>query len=104
MVYQIPLTSIQQEFDIDLGEATYHIKVFYNKIMGAWCVDLSDENKQPITQCMPLVTGANPLEQLRYKGLGGVFLLYTEGAPDHMPNLNELGTLTTLYWMPIEDK
>lgn len=98
-VYRIPLTSTQQEFDIDIGDYTYHIRVYFNKFMPAWCLDLSNENKQPITQGWPLVTGANNLDQLHYRGLGGALVLHTEGDPDHMPGMDELGTTTELYFI-----
>lgn len=98
-IYKIPLTPVQQEFDIDLGATTYHIRLYYNKFMEAWCLDLMDADKVPLSLGQPLVTGANILEQLRYKGIGGVLVLHTDGDHDHMPTLTELGDGTNLYFI-----
>lgn len=102
MLYKIPLTSVQQELDIDLGDATYHLRFTYNKIAGAWYLDVYDADGNPLVLGTPLVTGANILDQYLYKGFGGILTLYTDGDADHMPSLDELGEHTKVYWIGVE--
>lgn len=98
-VYRIPLSSNQQIFEIDLKSKTYRLRNYFNKFMGTWCIDLMDENGKDIIKCQPLVTGSNIFDQYRYLGIGGIFLVLTDGDYDHLPDLDELGTTTNVYFL-----
>lgn len=102
-VYRLPINnSVQQVFDVDLGDKSYTLRFQYNKQAGAWFLDVSEQDGAALVQGLPLVSGANILDQYLYKGFGGVLVLYTDGEPDHMPNLNELGEWTSVYYVPVE--
>lgn len=103
-VYQIDLKPEAQIFEIDLGKRTYKMKVYYNSIMSTWMLDLYETNDTAIVLGTPLVTGVNILENLRYKNIDGSLILYTEGDADHIPNKDELGTKSLLYFLKYKDE
>lgn len=98
-VYRIPVGPVQQIFEIELAQKSYHIRIYFNKFMQAWLFDLLDGDKNPLIMCTPLVTGVNILEQYAYLGVDGVFIVYSEGDHDHVPGLTELGSGSGLYYL-----
>lgn len=98
-VYKIPLDNVNQIFEIDLAGTTYKMRVYYNPVMMCWCFDLLDINDNAITQGQSLVTGANILDQYEYLGLGGVFVVYTEGDENAIPTHDNLGDISNLYFL-----
>lgn len=101
MLYKIPLNSVQQLLDIDLSGVTYRLRFTYNKWARAWFLDIWDKDSQPLVLGTPLITGANILDQYLYKGFKGVLTLYTAGNPDLVPSLDQLGSLSKLYWIEV---
>lgn len=103
-VFDIPLNSTQQEFEIDLNKVTYKMRVYFNKAAGAWMLDLFGPNKTALIRGQPLVTGANLLDSYAYHGIGGTLMLYTDGDQDKMPGLDELGKDTRMLFIQYQQQ
>jgi hypothetical protein len=74
------------------------IKLAWNPPLNCWVADLLDATDSAILQGVPLVTGANLLEQFSYLGLGGQLLVQTEGDVDAVPTFENLGSEGRLYF------
>lgn len=97
-ICQVPLRAQNEVFDIDLGNSSFRMRLYWNKVMGAWIFDLMDSDGNPITQHQPLVTGVNILDQFNYKELGGIFVVYKD-----MPDKTNLGSVNNLYWITLQE-
>jgi hypothetical protein len=102
-VYEIPLQpGTPQTFSILLSGVTYRLTFTYRNDpggQGGWCVDIADANGNAILSGVPLVTGANLLEQYDYLNFGGQLWVASVGDPDLPPTFDSLGDDTVLYWI-----
>jgi len=68
--------------------------------MPAWTLDIFDETtSQPLIVNLPLVAGANLLEQFGHIGIPGKLLVYTDGDEFTPPTLDNLGQEANLYYL-----
>ncbi len=97
--YEIPLTGQAETFSIALNGATYQLTLQYrDHDEGGWVLDIADASGVAIVSGIPLLTGANLLEQYAYLGIAGGAALYvtdTAGG-DAAPTFSNLGTDTHL--------
>ena len=97
-IYEIPLTSANQTIRISILNTTYIIRTYYcNVDMGGWVFDISDASGNAILTGVPMVTGANLLEQYAYLGLGFGMFVSTDGDMTAIPTFDNLGTNGHLY-------
>jgi hypothetical protein len=100
MTYLIPLTNIPQTFEIQLNGITYNLTTRFNDQDDAgWVIDLADADNVPLVTGLPLVTGGNLLDGLEYLGIGGELWVYTNGDPNAVPTVDNLGTDSNLYFV-----
>lgn len=92
-VYQIPLTPNAQHFDVTLNGTNYEMRLVWNSIANCWVLDLSDTSGNPIAQGLPLIDGADILQQLNYLGIGGALMV------DVTPSYASLGTAGQLFFL-----
>jgi hypothetical protein len=101
-VQEIPLSATPQTLSITLGGVNYNLKVMYRNAangQGGWTLDIADASSNPIVCGIPLVTGANLLEQYGYLGFPGELWVATDGNPTDAPTFENLGTLSHLYFL-----
>lgn len=99
-IYEIPLAPQNQQFTIQLGTVEYTLTTTYRDASEAgWVLDIADASGNPILAGVPLITGADLLEQYRYLGLGGSLYVATDGNPDEAPSFDALGGPSRLYWV-----
>lgn len=96
--YEIPLSSTPQTFRIPLAGVTYQMTVRWNWINTSWVLDIADSSGNPIVSGIPLVTGADLLEQFGYLGLGGSLYVQTDNDPNAVPTYQNLGTTGHVYF------
>jgi hypothetical protein len=91
-VYIIPLTPEPQRFGIALAGKEYRLTVrWFEALEGGWVLDIDEpEGRAPIVAGIPLIAGADLLEQYKYLGFGGE--LWIDGAlPPTVDNLGQGG-------------
>ena len=102
-VTEIPLSASPQTFGISLNSILYNVRVVWNPPSQAWIMDVSDVNGVPILLGVPLVTGADLLEQYAYLGIGGSLYVQSDGVQDAVPTFTNLGTTGHLYFVTPQD-
>jgi hypothetical protein len=100
-VYQVPLSPRPQRLSVTLLGVTFNLRTRWSNAGNCWLLDLSDVDMNPLIGSIPLVTGADLLEQYGYLGIGGGFFVQnTSGPPDTVPGFTELGTTSQLIFAP----
>ena len=99
-VQEIPLSPNPQTFGITLANVAYQVTVIWrDAAFGGWVVDIADDQGNPIIQGIPLITGADLLEQYAYLGLGGSLIVQTDHDVDAVPTYANLGQTSHLYFV-----
>lgn len=94
-IYRVPLTDLQQEFELSAGQEVFIFRITWNAELSNWVFDLyaADENKTPLVLQMPVVTGVDLLAQYKFLGFdGGLFVV-------GIPTIDNLGTDSNLYYV-----
>jgi len=100
-VFEIPLISSPQKFNVQLGALVYSMRVQWRDVEeGGWFLDIADQNDVPIVRGIPFVTGADLLAQYKYLGFGGKLFVQSDSNPDETPSFTNLGQTSHLYWLP----
>lgn len=95
--YEIPLSADPQTFNIALAGTTYGFNVQWNVQNASWIIDIADASGNPIVSGIPMVTGADLLEQYAYLGFQFALVAQTDNAPDVVPTFETLGQTSHLY-------
>jgi hypothetical protein len=95
--YEIPLSAEPQSFDIPIGGTTYGLTVKWNVPNASWIIDIADASGNPIVSGIPMVTGADLLEQYGYLNFGFQLVAQTDNDPDAVPTFDNIGTTAHLY-------
>lgn len=95
--FEVPLSAVPQTFQISLAAVVYQLTVRWNSQNQTWVLDLADQGGTPILQGVPLVTGADLLEQYGYFNLGFQLIAQTDHDLLAPPTYADLGTTGHLY-------
>ncbi len=100
-VFILPMEADPQVFTITLAGVNYILTCKWNDAADAgWVIDLADEETNtPIVANVPLITGADCLSGLEYLGINGSLFVYTDGDQNAVPNYNNLGVESNLYFV-----
>lgn len=100
---EIPLTPSAQKFQIALGLLTYTLTLkWVDQPNGGWTLDIGDSDENPIVGGIPLITGADLLEQYKYVGIPGQLIVQTDHDINAVPTYENLGINSHLYFIPNE--
>ena len=98
-LFTIPLVAIPQTFNIVLGARQLTLTSKWNENDG-WLLDFYDGvTAEPMAMAIPLITGANLLEQYEYLGIPGMLLVTTDGDQFAVPTEDNLGSEANLYYL-----
>ena len=97
--YAIPLIAGPQTLSIALAGKTYALKVYWNVPLGLWIMDIASQAGTPIIGGIPLITGADLLEQYEYLDLGGKLYAQTDTDALLPPTYDNLGSTGNLYFV-----
>lgn len=86
---ELPLTPQNRAFSATIAGALYKIVIIWRA--GCWYMDLSDSSDSLIAGSIPLVTGADLLEQYAYLGLGFALFVVCDADGQDYPTENDLG-------------
>jgi hypothetical protein len=98
-VVTIPLQSIPQTLSVSLNGTVYNLTVKWNWIMQAWVMDIADSGGNPLVGGIPLVPGADLLEQYEYLGIGGSMVVNNSFNPYTPPTFTNLGSQCNLLFV-----
>jgi Domain of unknown function (DUF6983) len=99
--YEVPLTPASPTtFTIPLAGVTYTLTVKWNPVNAYWVLDVADSSGTvPIVGGIPLVTGADLLEQYGYLSFGGQLICQTDFDVTAPPTWSNLGTTGHLFFL-----
>jgi len=97
---EIPLIAAAQTFTATLVGVTYTMTVHWCAPASCWVLDIADSTDVPIISGIPIVTGADLLEQYGYLNIGGQLIAETDFDTDAVPTFDNLGSLGHLYFIP----
>lgn len=97
--FEIPLDPTPQTLSIVLGSTPYNLTVRWCVPAAAWIVDIADSTGTPIVSGIPLVTGADLLEQYAYLGFGGQLIAQTDHDLSAPPTFDNLGSTGHLFFV-----
>lgn len=101
--FEVPLSPMPQRFLITLGDTEYQLTLTYRDAPEAgWILDIADVDGNTMIAGIPLVTGADLLEQYGYMGFAGALTVATDGDLDAVPTFHNLGTEAHLFFT-VED-
>lgn len=102
--FEVPTKPAQaQRFQVQLGQQTYTLRVVWNTVSSCWVMDIADAEDVPIVQGIPLITGADLLEQYGYLGIPGRLIVQTDNDPNAVPTFLNLGEAGHLYYLVEDD-
>ncbi|WP_036771777.1 phage baseplate plug family protein [Photorhabdus australis] len=96
-IVEIPLSPINQQFDIQLDGINYKMRLIWRDIAG-WILDIMTPDSEPIVTGLPLVFGTNLLEQYRHLGFNGSLIFYGD-INQEKSFRNNLGKEDKLYFV-----
>jgi hypothetical protein len=101
--FQIPLIPKSQKFTISLGGINYKLTLQWNSGSATWILGIYDKDQNPIVTGVPLVTGADLLEQLNYLRIGGSdqnkLIVANDDSSLVPPGYSDLGVNGKLYFV-----
>ncbi|MEN4198926.1 phage baseplate plug family protein [Serratia marcescens] len=97
-IQEIPLTPTNQQFAITLGEQQLNMRVMWRDEAG-WLLDLMDGAGAELVNSIPLVPGANLLEQYAHLGLKGALAVLVDNNEPELPTKTNLGIGSHLYYV-----
>lgn len=101
-LFEIPVTARPQTFTVALSGILYTIRQWWLKPAQCWMFDIMDIGGAKIACGIPLITGADLLDQLQYIGLKGwLFVISDELPPETVPDFTHLGVTGHVYFRPL---
>lgn len=98
-VFEIPLSPQPQTLAATFPNGvSYNMRLIYLFTPNdCWELDIDDADGNPIVCGIPLITGADLLEQYAYLGFGCRMFCTTDGDDFAVPRFYNLGTTAHLY-------
>jgi len=96
-IFEIPLAGASTTFQTTILNIVYTFTVQWRNAASLWFLDIADASGNLIIGGIPLVTGANLLEQYAYLGFGFQLWVQSDVTPDETPTYANLGTSSHLY-------
>jgi hypothetical protein len=95
--FEIPLAGQSTTFQTTILNVVYTLTLQWRNAAGLWYLDIADANGNPIVSGLPLITGADLLEQYAYLSFGFELWVQSDVTPDALPTYENLGTSSHLY-------
>lgn len=98
--FEIPMkASTTQKLTVKLRNATYIIRARWNTAASVWVIDLLTPDGVEVLTGIPMVCGADLLEQFAYMDFGGQLIAQTDNDVTVPPVFANLGDSGHLYYV-----
>jgi hypothetical protein len=97
--FEIPLSPQAQFFQIEFGGVTYQLRAAWCDPGECWVLDINEPDGTPVLSGVPLVTGADLLDQFAYLGIGGQLIVQTDHDINAVPTDTNLGSTGHVYFV-----
>ena len=97
--YEVPLSSVPQRFQIQMGGATYSMQITWNVAAACWLLSLASADGIDILTSIPLQPGVDLLAQHVYLGIPGQLWVQSDGDLNKVPDFTTLGASGHLYYL-----
>lgn len=98
--FEIPLRPIAQQLTTFLGATQYGLTFKWCDPAACWMMDVLDANGNEVLTGLPIVTGADILEQFAYLPVGkGGLVAQTDHDADAVPTYDNLGVQSHVYYL-----
>jgi hypothetical protein len=97
--YEVPTASLFQTFNISLAGVNYKMTFKWNEQNNSWILDIADSAGNALVSGVPIITGADLLEQYAYLGINGNLLAQTDHNPNAVPTFENLGSTGHLFYL-----
>jgi len=103
MTFEIPLRPEAQIVSVQLGATIYILRLIWvDNPEAGWLLDISNADGEALLTGVPLVAGADLLEQYPDLGFGGKLFCGSDGDLLTPPRYDNLGVTAHLWWSPDE--
>ena len=93
-IYEIPLRSGNQKFNVNLGKSIYKLRLIYR--IDQWYLDILDTSEKPLITGLLLCPGIDLLEQYKHVINGSLYVVNFE--QDEIAKYGYLGSKIKLYY------
>lgn len=100
-IYEIPTVGNNQTFVTTLAGVVYTFTLLWSSTSSVWLLNIADSTGAPLVQGIPLVPGADLLEQYPDMNFGGKLFVQVDNDVAGVPGYPDLGTTSHLYFMPV---
>ena len=103
IINKIPLQKnvYNYEFSITAQQIDYILRLYYNRRISQWTLDIKDEDNNPIVMSIPLLLGAQLAKRFVNEKLIGLkyMLLSNDKSPYEEATEDSLGSNCNLYFI-----
>lgn len=100
-VFEVPFKAQPQRFTITILGIEYNLTLTWNVPSQIWLLSIADSNSAELVSSIPLVAGADLLEQFAYLNFGGKLIAQTDHDINLPPSYTNLGSLGHVYFVVI---
>ena len=93
-LYEIPLSTGNQKFSVQLNKISYKLQLIYR--LDTWFLDIMDSSENEIISGLAMNSGIDLLEQHQHLIKGSMFV--TNSNKDELQGFYDLGSKIQLYW------
>lgn len=97
---EIPLQPVAQKLSVSIRGTTYVMTVRWCVPANCWVADFDATDGTSILAGIPLVTGADLMEQFAHLDIGvGAMVVQTDHDQDAVPTFDNLGSTSHVYYL-----
>jgi len=97
--FEMNCNANNQRFGITLNGIQYRLQIVWRTFSQCWVMSILNLDGTPVISEIPLVAGANLLEQYQHLGFGGELYAFNVDNPEIPPSFSSLGSEGKLFWV-----
>ena len=97
--YEIPLAAQAETFQVTLAGVLYTLTSRWCAPSACWLLDIASAGGVAILSSIPIITGADLLEQHKHLAIGGGLMVQSDSTLDLVPTFTSLGVSGHVYFV-----